>query len=198
MGVRVLIISISTQYNGDDFDPVFKIRSETCLTEAQFCQNLYLIKKESLPNRPKFCRSGSSVQHLFWRLQQIQTCQCRTSCNFAKTVPCVYWLRHIIIWAMEQSMLCTAAACSEANARSSSGSNQRYLCLHKRNMPSTCELPYHGCICQKCTFSYAVPRIIYIFNHLNHEQICNFSQNVHLVICYLDVWWNKRFALLFS
>ena len=103
-------------YNGDDFDLVFKIRSETCLTEAQFCQNLYLIKKESLPNRPKFCRSGSSVQHLFWRLQQIQTCQCRTSCNFAKTVPCVYWLRHIIIWAMEQSMLCTAAACSEANA----------------------------------------------------------------------------------
>ena len=25
---------------------VFKIRSETCQTEAQFCQNLYMIKKE--------------------------------------------------------------------------------------------------------------------------------------------------------
>ena len=30
--------------------PVFKIRSETCWTEAQFCENLYMIKKESLPN----------------------------------------------------------------------------------------------------------------------------------------------------
>ena len=29
---------------------VFKIRSETCRTEAQFCENLYMIKKESLPN----------------------------------------------------------------------------------------------------------------------------------------------------
>ena len=31
-------------------DAVFKIRSETCRTEAQFCENLYMIKKESLPN----------------------------------------------------------------------------------------------------------------------------------------------------
>ena len=46
---------------------VFKIRSETYRTEAQFCQNL-MIKKESLPGRPKFCRSGSAVWHLFWRL----------------------------------------------------------------------------------------------------------------------------------
>ena len=37
-------------------------------TIFQFCQNLYMIKKESSPNRPKFCRSGSAVQHLFWRL----------------------------------------------------------------------------------------------------------------------------------
>ena len=29
---------------------VFKIRSETCRTEARFCENLYMIKKESLPN----------------------------------------------------------------------------------------------------------------------------------------------------
>ena len=29
---------------------VFKIRSATCRTEAQFCENLYMIKKESLPN----------------------------------------------------------------------------------------------------------------------------------------------------
>ena len=36
---------------------VFKIRSETCQTEKQFCQNLYVIKNESLPDRPKFCRS---------------------------------------------------------------------------------------------------------------------------------------------
>ena len=27
-----------------------------------------MIKKESLPDRPKFCRSGSAVRHLFWRL----------------------------------------------------------------------------------------------------------------------------------
>ena len=47
---------------------VFKIRSETCRTEAQFCQNLYMIKKESLPDQHKFCWSGSAVQHLFWRL----------------------------------------------------------------------------------------------------------------------------------
>ena len=47
---------------------VFKIRSETCRTEAQFCQNLYMIKKESLPDRPQFCWSGSTVWHLFWRL----------------------------------------------------------------------------------------------------------------------------------
>ena len=46
---------------------VFKIRSETCRTEAQFCQNL-IIKKESLQGRPKFCRSWSAVWHLFWRL----------------------------------------------------------------------------------------------------------------------------------
>ena len=36
---------------------VFRIRSETCRTEAQFCQNL-MKKKESLPGRPKFCQSG--------------------------------------------------------------------------------------------------------------------------------------------
>ena len=50
---------------------VFKIRSETCRTEAQFCQNLYMIKKDSLPDRPKFCRSGSAVRHLFWRLTDV-------------------------------------------------------------------------------------------------------------------------------
>ena len=33
-----------------DVIAVFKIRSETCRTEAQFCENLYMIKKESLPN----------------------------------------------------------------------------------------------------------------------------------------------------
>ena len=45
---------------------VFEIRSETCRTEAQFCQNLYVIKKESLSDQPKLYRSGSAVQHLFW------------------------------------------------------------------------------------------------------------------------------------
>ena len=30
-------------------------------------------KKESLPDRPKFCRSGSAVQHLFWRLLCVNT-----------------------------------------------------------------------------------------------------------------------------
>ena len=47
---------------------VFKITSESCRSEAQFCQNLYMIKKESLPDQPKFCWSGSAVRHLFWRL----------------------------------------------------------------------------------------------------------------------------------
>ena len=49
---------------------VFKIRFETCRTAAQFWQNLYMTKKESLPDRRKFCRSGSAVRHLFWRLYQ--------------------------------------------------------------------------------------------------------------------------------
>ena len=34
--------------------PVFKIRSETCRTKAQFCQNLYMTKKESLVDRRNF------------------------------------------------------------------------------------------------------------------------------------------------
>ena len=52
---------------------VFKIRSESCRTKAQlFCQNLYMMKKESLPDRPKFCRSGSVVRHLFWKLLLIR------------------------------------------------------------------------------------------------------------------------------
>ena len=38
------------QYKYLDTYPVFKIRSETCRTEARFCENLYMIKKESLPN----------------------------------------------------------------------------------------------------------------------------------------------------
>ena len=58
---------------GNDFiecgiDTHISTRSETCRTEAQFCQNWYMIKKESLPDRPKFCQSGSAVRHLFWRL----------------------------------------------------------------------------------------------------------------------------------
>ena len=32
------------------------------------CQNLSMIEKESMPDRPKFCQSGSAVRHLFWRL----------------------------------------------------------------------------------------------------------------------------------
>ena len=31
-----------------------------------------MIKKESLPDRPKFCRSMSAVRHLFWRLHNIR------------------------------------------------------------------------------------------------------------------------------
>ena len=54
------------QVNGSG--SVFKIRFETCWTAAQFWQNLYMTKKESLPDRRKFCRSGSAVRHLFWRL----------------------------------------------------------------------------------------------------------------------------------
>ena len=50
---------------------VFKIRSETCRTEGQFCQNLYMTKKESLLGPPKFYRSRSAVQHLFWKLLQL-------------------------------------------------------------------------------------------------------------------------------
>ena len=36
---------------------VFKIKSEmqTCRTETQFFQNLYMVKKESLPDGPKYC-----------------------------------------------------------------------------------------------------------------------------------------------
>ena len=47
---------------------IFKLKSETCQTKAQFCPNLDMIKKKSLPDWPKFCRSGSTVWHLFWRL----------------------------------------------------------------------------------------------------------------------------------
>ena len=32
---------------------------------------IYTIKKESLPDQPKFCRRGSAVPHLFWRLSQV-------------------------------------------------------------------------------------------------------------------------------
>ena len=59
---------LMTWHSASATDAVFKIRSETCRTEAQFCQNLYMIKKESLSDRPKFCRSMSAVRHLFWRL----------------------------------------------------------------------------------------------------------------------------------
>ena len=55
---------------------VFKIKSETCQTKAQFCQNLYMVKNESLPDRPKFCRSGSAVRHLFWRLDTNTASRC--------------------------------------------------------------------------------------------------------------------------
>ena len=48
---------------------VFKIRSETCWTEAQFCQNLYMVKMESLPDRPIFAgqdpRSGTYFEDCF-------------------------------------------------------------------------------------------------------------------------------------
>ena len=47
---------------------VFKIRSETCWTDAQFFQNFCMVTKESLLDRLKFCRWGSAVQHWFWRL----------------------------------------------------------------------------------------------------------------------------------
>ena len=36
--------------------------------QTQFWQNLYMIKKESLPDRPQFCQSGSAVWQPFWRL----------------------------------------------------------------------------------------------------------------------------------
>ena len=35
--------------NPSSYSTVLKIRSETCRTEAQFCQNLYMVKKASLP-----------------------------------------------------------------------------------------------------------------------------------------------------
>ena len=38
-----------------------------------------MIKKESLPDRPKFCRSMSAVRHLFWRLRPHPTKQWHTS-----------------------------------------------------------------------------------------------------------------------
>ena len=37
------------------YTSVFKITSETCWTKPQFCQNLYMVKKESLLDWPKFC-----------------------------------------------------------------------------------------------------------------------------------------------
>ena len=40
----------------------------SCQTGGQFSQNLFIITKESLLDRPKFCQSGSVVRHLFWRL----------------------------------------------------------------------------------------------------------------------------------
>ena len=56
---------------------VFKIRSETCRTEAQFCQNLYMVKRESVLDRTKFCQLGSVVRLLFWRLQPAFRCEDR-------------------------------------------------------------------------------------------------------------------------
>ena len=60
--------NVSYYHDNNIMTSVFKIRAETCRTEAQFCQNVYMIKNESLPDWPKFCLSGSAVQHLFWRL----------------------------------------------------------------------------------------------------------------------------------
>ena len=51
-GYIFLKLSLLTHW-GRDKMAVFKIRSETCRTDAQFCQNLYMIKKDSLPDRPK-------------------------------------------------------------------------------------------------------------------------------------------------
>ena len=65
---------------------LFKIRSETCRTEAQFCQNLYMVKKKSLPDRPQFCRSGSAVWHLFWRL---------FACGMDCSLVCKYQYTHM-------------------------------------------------------------------------------------------------------
>ena len=51
-----------------EMGPEFKIRSETCSTKALCCQNLYIIKKESLRDKQKYSQSGSVVRILFWRL----------------------------------------------------------------------------------------------------------------------------------
>ena len=64
---------------------IFKIRSETCQTEVQFCQNLYtlyMIEKESLSDIPKFCWSGSAVRQLFWRLLVIPYIHIGTGMRF--------------------------------------------------------------------------------------------------------------------
>ena len=61
-----------------------------------------MIKKESLPDRPKFCRSGSAVRHLFWRL-----IFCRISPFFMPV------LNHCdtILWHNSQSTLAQVMAC---------------------------------------------------------------------------------------
>ena len=65
----------------------------TCQTEAQFWQNLYMTKKESLPDRQKFCQSGSAVRHLFWRLQWVEV-----------SVALIFFLHWMSPWPWENWM----------------------------------------------------------------------------------------------
>ena len=65
-----------------------------------------MVKKESLPDRPKFCRSGSAVRHLFWWLVSdggTMSCRywlCKTDCIEINRV--VFYIRRDIMWPHNQ------------------------------------------------------------------------------------------------
>ena len=66
---------------------VFKIRSETCWTKAQFCKDLYMVKKESLPDWPKFCQSDHiHIWPVSLQLSHTDSYRYRQTCNISHTL----------------------------------------------------------------------------------------------------------------
>ena len=65
-----------------------------------------MIKKESLPDRPKFCQSGSVVRHLFWRLSMVifLISLCVFFCAFY-TCSHLWWCDFLCDWSGCQVLL---------------------------------------------------------------------------------------------